>query len=150
MWLLQRFGQHVAAGKREAFALEARIGRQHHHVADLLGGFERHRAFGLRGDAERMKLEPRRALADAEVEAPVRQEIERRQAFRRTGRVVVVRDDLPNAVAEPDVLRLRGGGAEEYLGCGGVRIFVQKVGVRLPMRSRSPVDPPTRPARAHP
>ena len=43
------------------------------------------------------------------------------------GRVVVVRDDLPNAVAEPDVLRLRGGGAEEYLGCGGVRIFVQKV-----------------------
>ena len=72
MRLLHRLGQHVAAGHREILALEARVGLQHHHVGDLLGGLERHGALLLGRDVEAAELQPRRAFADAEIDPAVR------------------------------------------------------------------------------
>ena len=132
MRLLQRLRQHVAAGHGEALALEAGIGREHHHVADLLRRLERERALAPGGDAEGAELQPRRAFADAELDATVRDEVERGEALGRAGRMVVGRDDLADAVAEPDVRRTGRSRGEEHFRRGGVAVFVKEMVLDLP------------------
>ena len=56
-------------------------------------------------DHEAAELRFRRRLAGAEVDATVRHEVERRDAFRDPRRVVERRRRLHDAVTEPDVLR---------------------------------------------
>ena len=130
--LLHRLGQHVAAGHREGLALEAGIGLDHHHVGDLLRRLERHRPLLLGGDVEAAELEPRGALADAEIDPAVGDDVERGDAFGGARRVVVVRDHLADAVAEADAVGQRRGAGEEDLGRRGVRILLEEVMLDLP------------------
>ena len=73
-----------------------------------------------------------RSLADAEVDASVRDQVECRQPLRGPRRVVVVGDHLADAVAEPDVRRSCRRSSEEHLGRRRVRILVQEVVLDLP------------------
>ena len=73
------------------------------------------RALLLGRDAEAAQLKPRRAFADAEIEPAARDDVERGQTFGRARRMVVVRDHLTDAVADPDVLGQRGAGRQEDL-----------------------------------
>ena len=127
MRLLHRLGDDVAAGHLERAALEARIGRHHHHVGDLLGRLERHGPLLLGRDVEAAELEPRRALADAELRAPVGDEVEHGDGLGRARGVVVVGDHLADAVAEPDALGAGGGGGQEHVGGRAVRVFLQEM-----------------------
>jgi len=54
---------------------------------------------------ETAELKASRAFSNAELDAPVRENIEGRKALRRAGRMVVVRDHLADTVAEANVLR---------------------------------------------
>jgi hypothetical protein len=100
--LLARLGQHVSTGHRERLGRVARIRVEHHHVGDLLRRLERHRPLLLGRDVEAVQLEARRPLADAEVDATVGDQVERGEALGGARGMVVLRDDLADAVAEPD------------------------------------------------
>ena len=117
---------------REARALEARVRRHHHHVRDLLGGLERERALLLGRDVEAVDLVARRALAEAELDAAVRQEVERGERLGDARRVIVVGDDLADAVSEPDALGARRGRGQEHFRRGRVRVLFQEVMLDLP------------------
>ena len=132
MRLLHGLGQHVAARHLERAPLEARIGLHHHHVGDLLGAFQRHRALFLRRDVEAAELQPRRALADAELRPPVGDEIEHGDRFRRARGMIVVGDHLADAVAEPDALGARRRRRQEHLGGRAVRILLEEVVLHRP------------------
>ena len=77
-----------------------------------------------------MQFRHRRRFADAELDAPVREEIERRYALRHARRVIG--RELNDAVAEADVLRALACGGEEYFGGGGVRVLFEEVVFDLP------------------
>ncbi len=132
MRLLQRLWDDVAAGHLERAALEARIGRHHHHVGDLLGRLERHGPLLLGRDVEAAELEPGRTLADAELGPPVGDEVEHGDRLGRARGVVVVGDHLADAVAEPDALGAGGGGGQEHVGGRAVRVFLQEVVLHRP------------------
>ena len=90
------------------------------------------RALFLGRNAEAAEFQPRGALADAEVEPAVGDDVERRQALGRARRVVVVGDHLADAVADADVLGQRRAGGQEHLRRGGVGVFLQEVVLDLP------------------
>ena len=69
-------------------------------------------------------------FADAHLDAAVRQQVERRHPFGHTSRMV--RRQLDDAVAEPDVLRPLARGTEEHLGRGAVRVLLEEVVLDLP------------------
>ena len=79
-----------------------------------------------------MQLHPRRTFADAEVDPTVGDQVERGDALGGTGRMVVVRDDLTDAVAEADASRSCGGRGEEHLRRRRVRVLVEEVVLDLP------------------
>ena len=83
-------------------------------------------------DLEAAELGLARRLARAELDAAVRHEVERRDALRGAGGVVVVRRRLDDAVAEADVLGPLAGRGEEHLGRGGVRVLLEEVVLDLP------------------
>ncbi len=132
MRFLQWFGQDIAAGKGKALALETRIGRQHHHVANLLGRFQGQGPLALGGNAEGAKFKPRRPLANAEFDPAVGQQIQRRQALGRAGGVIVIRYDLADAMAQADILGQPGGGGQKHFRRRGVGIFIQEMMLHLP------------------
>src|SRR5258708_4460233 len=78
------------------------------------------------------ELQPRGALADAEVEAAVGNDVERRQPLGGAGGMVVVGDHLADAVADADALGQRRAGGQEHLGRGGMRVLLQEVVLDLP------------------
>ena len=96
---LHRLGQYVTARHGEILARETWIWLQHHHVGDLLGRLQRHRALLLCWDTKAAELEPRGAFADAEVDPSVGNDIERGEAFCGACRMVVIGNDLADAVA---------------------------------------------------
>jgi hypothetical protein len=130
--LLARLGQHVATRHRERLGRVARIRVEHHHVGDLLGGLQRHRSLLLGRDVEAVQLQACRPLADAEVDPTIGDQVERGQALGGARRVVVLRDDLADAVAQPDPRRAGGRRGEEHLRRGRVRVLVEEVVLDLP------------------
>src|SRR6185369_5477521 len=92
----------------------------------------RERALLLRRDAEAAELEPRRALADPEVEPAVGDEVEHAEPFRRPCGMVVARDDLPDAVAEANAPRARGRGGEEHLRRRAMRVLLEEMVLDTP------------------
>ena len=90
------------------------------------------RALLLGRDAEAAELQARGALADAEVDPAVGDDVERGQRLGRAGRVVVVGDHLADAVAEADALGQRRRGGQEHLGRRAVRVLLEEVVLDLP------------------
>jgi hypothetical protein len=74
----------------------------------------------------------RRALADAELDAPVADEIEGRDALGHPRRVV--RRQLHDPMAETNPLGALTGGGEEDFGRRGVRVLLEEVVLDLPHR----------------
>src|SRR4051794_8286374 len=81
-------------------------------------------------DAERLKLGDAGALAGAELDAPVRYEVERGDALGTARRVR--RRQLHDAVAQPDLLRALAGRAEKHLRGWRVRVFLKEMMLDLP------------------
>ncbi len=79
-----------------------------------------------------MQLQPGRPFADAEVDAAVGDQVERRQSLGGARRMVVLRDHLADAVAQPDPRRASRRRGEEHLGRGRVRVLVEEVVFDLP------------------
>ena len=88
--------------------------------------------FCLGGDVEAVQFQAGGTLADAEVDPTVRDQVERGDPLGGAGGMVVVRDHLADAVAEPDPLRAGRGSGEEDLGRRGVRVLVEEVVLDLP------------------
>ena len=114
MRILHWLRQYIATGHREALTVVARVGRKHHHVADLLRRLECHRPLVFRRDTEGAQLEARCTLADTEFHPPIRQQVERRQALRCAGRVIIVRDHLADAMTQPDSFGLTCRSGQEH------------------------------------
>ena len=125
--LLARLGHHVAARHREALALVAGVGLHHHHVGDLLGRLERQRLLAAGVDAVAPQLEAGGALADAEVDPAVGDEVHHRHRLGGAGGVVVVRDDLADAEADADALGLGRQRREEHVGGRAVGVLLEEV-----------------------
>ena len=134
MRLLQRFRHHVAAGHFEELALEAGIGVHHQHVGALLDALLPHPPLldRVEADIEAAELHQGGALAGAEFDAAVGDEIERGDALGDARRVIVFRRHQADAVAEADVLGALRAGGEEYLRRGGVRIFLEEMMLDFP------------------
>src|SRR3954467_11494414 len=81
-------------------------------------------------DAERLKLGDAGALAGAELDAPVRDEVERGDALGTARRVR--RRQLQNAVTQANVLCPLAGRAEKYLGGRRMRVFLKEMVLDLP------------------
>ena len=86
----------------------------------------------VEADVEAAELQQRRALAGAELDAAVRDEVERRDALGDARRVVVARRHQHDAVAEPDLLGALRAGGEEDLRRRGVRVLLEEVVLDLP------------------
>ena len=152
MRLLQRLRHHVAAGHLEELALEAGIGVHHHHVGALLDGLLPHPPLlgRIEADIEAAELHQGGALAGAEFDAAVGDEIERGDALGDARGVVVFRRHQADAVAEADVLGALRAGREENLRRGGVRIFLQEMVLDFPGVVDAESGRRVRPARAPP
>jgi hypothetical protein len=83
-------------------------------------------------DAEPLQLHARRRFTGAELHPSVGNEVERRDPFGDAGRVVVLRRHEHDAVAETDALRALGGGGQEHLRRGGMRVLLEEVVLHLP------------------
>src|SRR6267154_5638259 len=103
--LLHWVGHHIAARHLEELALEAGIGVHHHHVGALLDALGPHPPLldRIEADIEAAEFHQRRALAGAEFDATVGDEIERGDALGDPRRVIVFRRHQADAVAEADV-----------------------------------------------
>src|SRR5262249_46137865 len=85
-----------------------------------------------RVDAVAFQLGARGRLAGAELDAAVGDQVEGRDARGHLGGVIVLRRHQHDAVPEANALGALRAGAEEHLGCGGVRIFLEEVVLDLP------------------
>src|SRR5262249_6281824 len=81
-------------------------------------------------DVEGMELGRACRLAHAEIDPAAREQVERGAAVGDAMRLVG--GELNYAVAEPNALGALAGGAEEDLGCGGVRVLLQEMMLDLP------------------
>ena len=108
---------------------ERRLGHAPHRDAQALFP---HRALLLGVDHEAAELGFRRRLTGAEVDATVRDEVERRDALGDARRMVERRRRLHDAVTEPDVLRALRRRREEHLGRARVRVLLEEVVLDLP------------------
>ena len=63
---------------------------------------------------EAAELEPRRALADAEIEPAVTRYVEGGETFGGARWVIVVRDHLADAVTEPDIFGASRGCSQKH------------------------------------
>ncbi len=94
--------------------------------------FAPHRAALRRVDVEAFEFGAGRGFAGAELDAAVRDEVERGDALGDArGRVVVRRHEV-DAVAQADVLRALASSREEHLRCGGVRVLLEEVVLDFP------------------
>src|SRR6266478_6928947 len=134
MWFLQRLRHHIAAGHLEELAREAGIGVHHQHVDALLDALFPHSPLldRIEADIETAELHQRGALAGAEFDAAVGNQIEGCDALGDAGRVIVFRRHQADAMAEPDLPGALRAGGEKDLGRRGVRIFLEKMVLDFP------------------
>ena len=126
--LLQRLRHHGAQRKVEVLAvvLPAVVPEHRQHAARLLPDV----ALVAEAQVERVQLGHRRAFAEAELDAAVGHQVERRDSLGDARGMV--RRQLHDAVAEADVLRALARGGEEHLRRGGVRVLLEEVVLDLP------------------
>ena len=74
-----------------------------------------------------MQFVPGGSFPYSEVDPPVRDKVETRDAFRGAGRMVVLRDHLADSVAQPDPAGLPGRGGKEDLGRRAVRVLLEEM-----------------------
>ena len=142
MGLLDGLGQHPPPGHLPVAAVPL----------DLVGGHggDGHlqrlapHGPGLAGmDAESLELGPGRRPAGAQLDPPVRQQVEHCDRLGGAHRVVVGLGHEPHPVAQPQVLGDRGQMAVEDLGVGAVRELLQEVVLHGPHRMEThPVAQP--------
>ena len=130
--LLHGLGHDVASRHGEVRSLEARVGVHGHHVGDLFDGLAPHRPALGRVDPEAFQLGSRGALAGAELDAAVRDQVEGGDPLGDLRREVVARRHEDDAVTETDPFRALAGGGQEDLGCGGVAVLLEEVVLDLP------------------
>ena len=129
--LLDGLGQHGALGHREVLALPAGdfVGP---HVGDGADHLVPH-VLGVVGlNLEAAEFGPGGGAAGAEFEASVGDDVERGGALGDAGGVVDLGQAEGDALADVDVLGLRGGGGEENFGGGGVAVLLEEVVLDLP------------------
>ena len=123
MRFLHRLGQHVAQRKVEIFAvIFATAVLEHRH--DGANRVFPDRALGVQGPIKGGKFGGAAALAHAEFDAAVAQQVEGRHPFGDAG--WMVGGQLDDAVARADILGPLAGGAKKDFGRRAVRIFFQK------------------------
>src|ERR1043166_5947497 len=122
--LLQGLRHHVAQREMEVAAVvfAAAVLEHLQHRRDRVLP---HVALVADGAAERLELGDAGALAHAELDAAVAQEIERGDALGDARRMAG--GELDDAVAEPDAPGALAGGTEEHLGRGRVGIFLEEM-----------------------
>jgi hypothetical protein len=135
--LLQRLGLHAPIRQRPVLPLE-RITVVGPAADDVLDGFAPHVACLVRSDAEAFELDPRRRPAGAEVDSPVRKQVEHCDRLGRPHWMVVGPRHESDAVAQPHALGAARDGAVEHLGVGAVRVLLEEVVLHRPegMESR--------------
>ncbi len=143
--LLQRLGHDHAQRDVPDLALVL-AGPVLEHRHDGAHGFLEDLALVLHGDAERLELGDRGALAHAELAAPVRQQVERRDPLGDA--VGMVGRHLEDAVAQPDVLGPLAGRREEGLRARASGNTPRGSDARPATHGRSPAGRPARPGRA--
>ena len=122
-------GKHVSQRHVEILAVML-AGAVLEHREDGLHGLVEHGALVVHGAAERLELGDGSALAHAELDASVAEQIEHGDALGHTGGVVG--GDLEDAVAEADLLCALAGGGEERLGRRAVGVFLEEVVLHHP------------------
>ena len=124
---LQRLGHDVA--RRHAHVLSDMAGeRRLGHAAQRdAHAFLPHRPLVGRVDAERVELRRGRALAGAELDASVREDVEGRDPLRHPSRMVDRRKGVDDAVSEADPLGALRRGGEEQLRGARVRVLLEEV-----------------------
>src|SRR5206468_3086975 len=129
MRLLERLGDHVAGGKVEETAVELDrvLGEALHH--DLHRLFP-HVALVAHPSAEGMQLDGPLPFAQAELDAPAREEIEGGHPLRDADGMI--RGELDDPVTEADLLRALAGRPEEDLGRRRVRVLLEEVMLHFP------------------
>ena len=129
MRLLARLRQHVAEREVEvrAVVLDAAVAEHRDQAAHRILA---DRPLLVEANLERRQLGDQGALAHAELDAAVRDQIQRGDLLGHLGRMVG--GQLEDAVAEPDALGALAGGGEEDLRRGGVRVFLQEVVLDFP------------------
>jgi hypothetical protein len=126
---LARLRDHVAQREVEVLAvvLPTLLPEHRHEAAHRVLP---HRALVSEATVEGVELGDAAALADAELDSAVAEEVERADplgdARRRVGR------ELHDAMAEADVLRPLAGGGEEHLGRGRMAVLLEEVVLDLP------------------
>ena len=130
--LLHGLGHHVAAGHFDVVALEARVRVHRHHVGGLLDGLPPHLPLLVDVDPEPAEFRERRRFTGAELDAALRDQVERGDALGDARRVVVLRRHQHDAVPQPDVLRALRTRGQEDLGRRGVRVLLEEVVLHLP------------------
>ncbi len=129
MRLLIRLRQHVAQRHVEVLAVMLGAAILEHRDDGLHGLFE-DLALVLHRHAERLELGRRCAFAHAELATAARQQVEAGDTLGDARGMI--RRDLVNAVAEPDLLGALARGREERFGRRRMRIFFEEVMLDFP------------------
>jgi hypothetical protein len=130
--LLHRLGDDVAFRHAEVKALVPGIGRQGHHAQALARRFFPGLLLVLAPGAEAFDLGQGRALARAELDAAVGDQVQRGNALGDARGVVVLRRHMDDAVAEADTLRALRDRRQKDLRGGRGAVFLQEMVLGLP------------------
>ena len=127
--LLRRLGHHVAQRELEVVAVPLPTFVPEHRQRGLHRLLPHH-ALVAEAAIEGMELGDRGALAQAELDAAVRHQVERRHPLGDARRVVG--GELDDAVAEADLLGALARRGEEDLGRRRMRVLLEEVVLDLP------------------
>src|SRR5579885_742638 len=129
MRLLQRLRQHIAQWHLKVLAVML-AGVLRHHRDDRLDRFLPDRALLVERHAERLEFGDTGALAGAEFDPAIADEVERRDALGTARRMR--RRQLHDPVTQADLLGALAGRTEKYFGSRGVGIFLEEMVLDLP------------------
>ena len=126
---LARLGHDVAQREVEVLAVVLPAFLPEHRQ-EAAHGVLPHRPLVPEATVEGVQLGDTAALADAELDTAMADQVERADPLGDAGRVV--RRQLDDAVAEPDPRRPLAGCAEEHLRRRGVAVLLEEVVLHLP------------------